>query len=81
MALGFRPPETIVVTKAKIRETFSGLARRIGVPPDLPKANAADGFDVVVLGGLGGVQDGNLSSFLIHPHGDDRAVTCDAGTW
>ena len=80
MALGFRPPETIVVTKAKIRETFSGLARRIGVPPDLPKANAADGFDVVVLGGLGGIQDGNLSSFLIHPHGDDRAVTCDAGT-
>jgi 3',5'-cyclic-nucleotide phosphodiesterase len=48
--------------------------------PELPKASAADGFDVVVLGGLGGIQDGNLSSFLIHPHGDDRAVTCDAGT-
>lgn len=41
---------------------------------------AADGFDLVVLGGLGGIQDGNLTSFLIHPHGDRRAVTCDAGT-
>src|SRR5688572_25308563 len=48
--------------------------------PGVPKANAADGFDLVVLGGLGGIQDGNLSAFLIHPHGDDRAVTCDAGT-
>lgn len=43
-------------------------------------ASAADGFDLVVLGGLGGIQDGNLSAYLIHPHGDDRAVTCDAGT-
>ena len=32
------------------------------------------------LGGLGGIQDGNLSAYLIHPHDDDRAVTCDAGT-
>ena len=64
----------------KIRETFSGLARRIGVPARAPKAIAADGFDLVVLGGLGGIQDGNLSALLIHPHGDDRAVTCDAGT-
>lgn len=44
------------------------------------KAIAADGFDLVVLSGLGGIQDGNLTSFLIHPHGDSRAVTCDAGT-
>ncbi|MFZ5781387.1 MAG: MBL fold metallo-hydrolase [Pseudomonadota bacterium] len=43
-------------------------------------AFAADGFDVVVLGALGGIQDGNLSAMLIHPHDDDRAVTCDAGT-
>ena len=43
-------------------------------------AAAADGFDIVSLGGLGGIQDGNLSSYLIHPHDDDRAVTCDAGT-
>ncbi|CAN5901145.1 3',5'-cyclic-nucleotide phosphodiesterase [soil metagenome] len=47
-------------------------------PPS--RAFAADGFDLVVLGGLGGIQDGNLSAYLIHPHGDDRAVTCDAGT-
>jgi len=43
-------------------------------------AAAADGFDIVSLGGLGGIQDGNLSSYLIRPHDDHRAVTCDAGT-
>src|SRR5262245_40517977 len=50
------------------------------VVPDAPKAIAADGFDLVVLGALGGIQDGNLSASLIHPHGDNRGVTCDAGT-
>lgn len=44
------------------------------------KAIAGDGFGLVVLGALGGIQDGNLSASLIHPHGDGRAVTCDAGT-
>src|SRR6266542_3743743 len=48
--------------------------------PGAPKAIAADGFDLVVLGALGGIQDGNLSASLIHPHGDNRGVTCDAGT-
>ena len=47
--------------------------------PGAPPAVAADGFDLVVLGALGGIQDGNLSATLVHPHGDDRAVTCDAG--
>jgi 3',5'-cyclic-nucleotide phosphodiesterase len=48
----------------------------------LPAANAlaADGFDIVSLGALGGIQDGNLSANLIRPHDDDRAVACDAGT-
>jgi len=41
---------------------------------------AADGFDIVSLGALGGIQDGNLSAYLVHPHDDDRAVTFDAGT-
>ena len=41
---------------------------------------ASDGFDIVTLGALGGIQDGNLSASLIHPHGDPRAVTCDAGS-
>ena len=48
--------------------------------PGVPKAKAAEGFDLVVLGALGGIQDGNLSASLIHPHGDNRGVTCDAGT-
>ena len=40
---------------------------------------AAQGFDVLTLGARGGIQDGNLSAFMIHPAGDPRAVTCDAG--
>jgi 3',5'-cyclic-nucleotide phosphodiesterase len=48
--------------------------------PGARQAIAADGFDLVVLGALGGIEDGNLSASLIHPHGDDRAVACDAGT-
>lgn len=44
-----------------------------------PPAFAGDGFDVVTLGARGGLEGGNLSAFLIHPHGDPRAVTCDAG--
>jgi 3',5'-cyclic-nucleotide phosphodiesterase len=43
-------------------------------------ARAGEGFDVVVLGARGGIEDGNLSAFLISPHGDPRAVTCDAGS-
>lgn len=37
-------------------------------------------FDVVVLGATGGMQDGNLSAFLIRPANAARGVTCDAGT-
>jgi 3',5'-cyclic-nucleotide phosphodiesterase len=43
-------------------------------------SQAADGFDVIVLGARGGIEDGNLSAFMISPVGDDRAVTCDAGS-
>ncbi|MEW9807291.1 MBL fold metallo-hydrolase [Mesorhizobium sp. ZMM04-5] len=43
-------------------------------------AHAGEGFDIVVLGARGGIQDGNLSAFMISPAGDDRAVTCDAGS-
>jgi 3',5'-cyclic-nucleotide phosphodiesterase len=34
---------------------------------------------VIVLGALGSIQDGNLSSYLVRPHGDRDAVACDAG--
>jgi 3',5'-cyclic-nucleotide phosphodiesterase len=44
-----------------------------------PVAAAGQGFDVVVLGARGGIEDGNLSAFMIAPAGDPRAVTCDAG--
>ena len=43
-------------------------------------ALSRDGFDVIVLGALGGIQDGNLSSYLIRPHGATEAVACDAGS-
>jgi len=42
-------------------------------------AYADGGFDVVTLGARGGIEDGNLSAFMIAPAGDPRAVTCDAG--
>ena len=51
-----------------------------GLLAHTPAGHAADGFDIVSLGALGGIQDGNLSAYLVHPHDDDRAVTFDAGT-
>lgn len=43
-------------------------------------AQAGDGFDVIALGVWGGIKDGNLSTYMIQPHGDSNSVTCDAGT-
>jgi len=49
--------------------------------PLLPlRALAGGGFDVVALGARGGIEDGNLSAWLIKPHDDDRYVACDAGS-
>jgi 3',5'-cyclic-nucleotide phosphodiesterase len=59
---------------------FSLLAAAVAGLSLASAARAADGFDVVALGALGGIQDGNLSAWLVHPHDDDRAVTFDAGT-
>ena len=52
------------------------LALAVALPA---AAQAGEGFDVVTLGARGGIEDGNLSAYLISPHGDPRAVTCDAG--
>jgi 3',5'-cyclic-nucleotide phosphodiesterase len=43
-------------------------------------AVSGQGFDVIVLGALGGIHDGNLSSYLIRPYGDRNAIACDAGS-
>lgn len=43
-------------------------------------ARSDSGFDIVTLGARGGIEDGNLSAFMIAPAGDGRAVTCDAGS-
>ncbi|MGA0602356.1 MBL fold metallo-hydrolase [Caulobacter sp. KR2-114] len=45
-----------------------------------PAAPSRDSFDIVVLGARGGIEDGNLTSFLIRPRGDDGFLACDAGT-
>ena len=45
----------------------------------LPGTAGAAGFDVVTLGARGGIEDGNLSAFLISPQGDPRGVACDVG--
>lgn len=43
------------------------------------QAHAAS-FDVTVLGAGGGVTEGNLSAYLVHPAGDARSILCDAGS-
>lgn len=45
-----------------------------------PFAALAQGMTVVTLGARGGIEDGNLSAYMIHPAGDPRAVACDAGS-
>ena len=61
-----------------IRAHFSVAA--LAVLSTVSIARAGPGFDVVVLGARGGIEDGNLSAFMISPAGDGRAVTCDAGS-
>jgi 3',5'-cyclic-nucleotide phosphodiesterase len=41
---------------------------------------APGGLEIVALGVRGGIVDGDLTAFLLHPLGDPRALTCDAGT-
>ena len=40
----------------------------------------AQSFDVTAIGVRGGVDDGNLTAWMIAPHGDSKAVMCDAGS-
>ena len=61
-----------------IRAHFSVAA--LAILSTVSIARADPGFDVVVLGARGGIEDGNLSAFMISPAGDGRAVTCDAGS-
>lgn len=45
----------------------------------LPAAAAGEGFDIIAIGARGGIEDGNLSAWMIAPRGDPRAVMCDVG--
>lgn len=60
-----------------IASTFAGVTLALASMASF--AIAGPGFDVVTLGARGGIEDGNLSAFMIAPAGDGRAVTCDAG--
>lgn len=59
--------------------TGTSVAAMMAIATMISAANAGPGFDVVTLGARGGIEDGNLSAFMISPAGDGRAVTCDAG--
>ena len=56
-----------------IRALIAGLAL-IATPLQ------AQSFDVTAIGVRGGVDDGNLTAWMIAPHGDPQAVMCDAGS-
>ncbi|GEN59229.1 3',5'-cyclic-nucleotide phosphodiesterase [Acetobacter nitrogenifigens DSM 23921 = NBRC 105050] len=43
-------------------------------------ADSPSGLKIVALGVRGGIVDGDLTAFLIHPSGDLRSLMCDAGT-
>jgi 3',5'-cyclic-nucleotide phosphodiesterase len=60
--------------------TGTFVAAMLAVTATTSFADAGPGFDVVVLGARGGIEDGNLSAYMISPAGDDSAVTCDAGS-
>jgi 3',5'-cyclic-nucleotide phosphodiesterase len=42
-------------------------------------SKAGGGFDIIALGTEGGLRSGNLSAYLIGPHGQPLSVACDAG--
>jgi 3',5'-cyclic-nucleotide phosphodiesterase len=60
-----------------MKSLFMGLALAAGLSP--ASVWAGEGFDVVALGARGGIEDGNLSAYLIGAHGEGNYVTCDAG--
>ena len=63
-----------------MKRLICSLAAMAAGLSSVSSATAGPGFDVVVLGARGGIEDGNLSAFMIAPAGDGRAVTCDAGS-
>jgi 3',5'-cyclic-nucleotide phosphodiesterase len=60
--------------------TTAFLVAALAAVSGISGAQAGPGFDVVTLGARGGIEDGNLTAFMIAPAGDGRAVTCDAGS-
>ena len=60
-----------------MKTLFMGLAIAAALAP--AAAWAGEGFDVVALGARGGIEDGNLSAYLVGAHGQGNYVACDAG--
>lgn len=48
--------------------------------PGLADEPRRDGFELVALGVAGGLEDGNLSAYLLRADGDERYLALDAGT-
>lgn len=62
---------------------FSALSFQLNasqLPSHGSSSESKSGFNITVLGAKGGIQDGNLTSFLIAPIGDNNAIACDAGS-
>jgi hypothetical protein len=62
---------------------FSALSFQLNasqLPRHGSSSESKSGFNITVLGAKGGIQDGNLTSFLIAPIGDNNAIACDAGS-
>lgn len=65
--------------KLQMRRVGLGLAFVCLIFIGLPQAHA-DGFDVIALGVKGGLDNGDLSSYLIRAHGDTHYLALDAGS-
>ncbi|WP_206244243.1 MBL fold metallo-hydrolase [Novosphingobium terrae] len=63
-----------------MKRFLTSLALLACAPGVAHAQTAPGGLEIVALGVRGGIVDGDLTSFLIHPTGDPRALTCDAGT-
>jgi 3',5'-cyclic-nucleotide phosphodiesterase len=63
-----------------MKRFFLLLALMACLPGVADAQRVPQGLEIVALGVRGGIVDGDLTSFLIRPAGDPRALTCDAGT-
>jgi 3',5'-cyclic-nucleotide phosphodiesterase len=66
-----------MITHIRATVFAAGLLAACGI---VASAGAADAFDLVALGVEGGLDDGNLSAWLLRAPGDSRYLALDAGS-